>query len=65
MKNLLFIALTVILFTACETQEKRYTQQSSEIETVKQHLANYNTENWSIQVGQMSSIKIRNVLIVV
>ncbi|WP_033956003.1 nuclear transport factor 2 family protein [Psychroserpens jangbogonensis] len=46
MKNLFLLAITVILFTACETKEKRYTQDSPEIETVKKLIANYNSKTY-------------------
>jgi len=50
MKNLFLFAMAVMLFTACETKDKRYTQQSSEIETVKKHIENYNTKNYDTSV---------------
>jgi hypothetical protein len=33
MKSLFLIGFAMVLFTACEKQEKRYTQQSPEIDT--------------------------------
>lgn len=50
MKNLFLLAMTVILFTACKEQDKRYTMQSSEIEIVKKHIENYNTKNYDTTV---------------
>lgn len=50
MKHLFLIVMTVILFTACGTKDKRYTQQSPEIETVKQHIENYNSKSYDTSV---------------
>ena len=55
MKNLFLLAITVILFTACETKEKRYTQESPEIETVKKLIANYNSKTYDTSVYADSS----------
>ncbi|MBR9846177.1 MAG: nuclear transport factor 2 family protein [Algicola sp.] len=46
MKKLFLLALSVILFTACEQSEKRYTMQSSEIDTVKKAIDNYNNKTY-------------------
>lgn len=47
MKRALFLGLaTVLLFTACQQQEKRYTQQSSEIDTYKKVIADYENRDW-------------------
>jgi hypothetical protein len=45
MKNLFFVALSILLFTACN-QEKRYTQQSTEIESYKKVIENYVAQDW-------------------
>lgn len=50
MKKLFLLGLAIVLFTACETKEKRYTQQSPEIETVKKHIANYNSKTYDTSV---------------
>jgi len=50
MKKLFLLAMTVILFTACQQQEKRYTQQSPEIDTVKKIIENYNSKNYDTSV---------------
>lgn len=45
MKHLFLLALSVVLFTAC-SQEKRYTQQSPEIDTYKKAMEDYKNMNW-------------------
>ncbi|WP_323788547.1 nuclear transport factor 2 family protein [Psychroserpens sp.] len=50
MKNLFLLAFSVILFTACQTQEKRYTQQSPEIDTVKKLIDNYNNKTYDTSI---------------
>jgi len=45
MKKLLIFGLAIVLFTACN-QEKRYTQQSPEIDTYKKVMDDYKTMNW-------------------
>ncbi len=42
--------MTVILMTACQPNEKRYTQQSPEIETVKKLVSNYNGKIYDTSV---------------
>jgi len=61
MKNLFLLAMTVMLFTACETKDKRYTQQSTEIENVKKHIENYNTKT---TIHQYLQILLRVFLII-
>lgn len=46
MRNLLILATCCLMFNC--NQDKRYTQQSSEIETVKQHISNYNAMNYDL-----------------
>lgn len=46
MKSALILGLAIILFTACQNQEKRYTQQSSEIDTYKKVIADYENRDW-------------------
>ncbi|MBP0903927.1 nuclear transport factor 2 family protein [Mariniflexile gromovii] len=48
MKKLLLLGLAIILFTNCNQQEKRYTQQSPEIEIVKKAIENYNNKKYDI-----------------
>lgn len=50
MKNIVIIVMAVIFVTACQPNEKRYTQQSPEIEIVKKHIENYNTKNYDISI---------------
>ncbi|MET2984130.1 nuclear transport factor 2 family protein [Aureibaculum conchae] len=50
LKTVFLLGLAIVLFVACEKQEKRYTQQSPEIETVKKHIENYNSKNYDISV---------------
>lgn len=45
MKKLVLMTLAIVLFTACN-QEQRYTQQSSEIDTYKKVMEDYKTMNW-------------------
>ncbi len=46
MKNLFLLGLAIVLFTSCEKQEKRYTQQSPEIDTYKKVMGDYKNLNW-------------------
>jgi hypothetical protein len=55
MKKLLLLGLAVVLFNSCEKQEKRYTQQSPEIETVKKAIQNYNDKNYDLALYADSS----------
>ncbi len=50
MKKLFLLAFVVILFTACEEQQKRYTQNSSEIEIVKNLIKNYNSKAYDMSI---------------
>ncbi|MDX1365068.1 nuclear transport factor 2-like protein [Arenibacter latericius] len=50
MKKFIFIGLVLILFSSCQEQEKRYTQQSKEIETVKTLIKNYNDKTYDISI---------------
>lgn len=45
MKNLILLALSVVLFSACN-QETRYTQQSAEIDTYKKVIKAYQNLDW-------------------
>jgi len=46
MKKLILLGFAIVLFTACEKHEKRYTQQSPEIETYKKVMDDYKKLNW-------------------
>jgi outer membrane protein assembly factor BamD (BamD/ComL family) len=51
MKKLFFLGLaTVLLLTACQNQEKRYTQQSPEIETYKKVIDAYEKQDWEAMI---------------
>ncbi len=49
-KNIFLFVIAVSLFTSCENKDKRYTQQSPEIDTVKQLISNYNNKNYDISM---------------
>ena len=55
MKKIFLLAFAIMLFTSCDKQEKRYTQQSSEIETVKKLIDNYNNKTYDITIYADSS----------
>lgn len=44
------MVMAVILVTACQPTEKRYTQQSTEIDIIKKHIENYNTKSYDASV---------------
>ncbi len=46
MKNLFILGLAIVLSLSACTQEKRYTQQSAEIDTYKKVMEDYKTQNW-------------------
>lgn len=46
MKKLILLGFVIVLFTACENKEKRYTQQSPEIETFKEVIKAYQARDW-------------------
>ncbi|MFN4763174.1 ester cyclase [Gillisia sp. Q332] len=48
MRKILLIGLAIVLFTACEQKDSRYTQQSPEIDLVKKHIDNYNKKNYNM-----------------
>ena len=50
MKNIFLIGLAIIIFTACNEQKQRYTQQSPEIEIVKKAIDNYNNKKYDITI---------------
>lgn len=46
MKKLLILGLAIVLFTACDNKDTRYTQQSPEIDTYKKVMDDYKKLNW-------------------
>ena len=46
MKKLFLLALTVILFTACENKQQRYFDESPEIEILKAGIDAYEAQDW-------------------
>ncbi len=53
MKNLFFGGLLLVLFISCDNQQ-RYTQQSSEIETTKTLIKDYNEKNYEAVVAHFA-----------
>jgi hypothetical protein len=60
MKKIILFGLAIVLFTACGKQNKRYTQQSSEIEIVKKLIDNYNNKAYDISMYADSSKTLYN-----
>ena len=62
MKRLFFIGLAIVLsMTACQQQEKRYTQQSPEIDTYKKVIEAYDKQDWEAMVTHYAdTAKIMN-----
>ena len=62
MKRALFLGLALVLsFTACQKQEKRYTQQSPEIDSYKKVIEAYEKRDWeSLTIHYADSAKIMN-----
>ncbi|SRX54434.1 nuclear transport factor 2 family protein [Aequorivita sp. CIP111184] len=62
MKKLFLLGLaTVLLLTACQQQEKRYTQQSPEIDTYKKVIEAYDKQDWEAMVSHYAdTAKIMN-----
>ncbi len=46
MKKLLILGLAIIVLASCRNNNKRYTQNSPEIETVKTVINHYDYQNW-------------------
>lgn len=60
MKKLILMGFAV-LFLSCDKQEKRYTQQSPEIDTYKKVIADYENQNWEdMATHYADSAKILN-----
>ncbi|PHR14991.1 MAG: hypothetical protein COA40_02215 [Aequorivita sp.] len=62
MKKLLFLGLVIVLsITACQQQEKRYTQQSPEIDTYKKVIDAYEKQDWEAMASHYAdTAKIMN-----
>lgn len=64
MKNLFLVGFAIVLFTACNQQETRYTQQSPEIDTYKKAMDDYKNMNWeSLATHYADTAKIANNVI--
>lgn len=50
MKKIILLGLAMVLFISCNKQDKRYTQQSPEIETVKTLILNYNNKAYDTSI---------------
>lgn len=48
MNKLILLGLTLVLFAACNQQDKRYTQQSPEIDIVKKIINEYNDHQYDL-----------------
>lgn len=61
MKKIIFAACTLVFFAACQKAEVRYTQNSPEIDTYKQSIKDYETQNWeSLRSHYADTAKIMN-----
>lgn len=60
MKHVVLSGLVLLFLTACGKQEVRYTQQSPEIETVKQLIANYNNQAYDLSMYADTSKTLYN-----
>lgn len=59
MKKLLTIAMAFLLLAACQSSDKRYTQDAPEIDTMKELIKAYNTKNYDSQlIGYADTAKI-------
>ncbi|WP_445731472.1 nuclear transport factor 2 family protein [Mariniflexile sp.] len=47
MKTLFLLGFAIVLFTACNKQEKRYTQHSPEIDSYKKVIEAYEKQDWN------------------
>lgn len=48
MKKVILLGLAIVLFTACNQQDTRYTQQSPEIDIVKKAIQDYNEKVYTM-----------------
>lgn len=61
MKKLLLLGLAIVLFTSCNQQDKRYTQQSPEIDSFKKVIEAYQGEDWeTLRSHYADTAKITN-----
>jgi len=61
MKNIIIIGFVLALFTACNKQETRYTQNSPEIDTYKQVIDAYAKQEWEAMANHYAdTAKIMN-----
>lgn len=61
MKNLLLSGFLMLFLIACNNEEKRYTQQSPEIDTYKQVIADYENQDWDQLASHYAdTVKIMN-----
>ena len=65
MKKVFFLGLAIVLsLTACQQQEKRYTQQSPEIDTYKKVIDAYEKQDWEAMASHYAdTAKIMNNVI--
>ncbi len=65
MKKVIFLGLAIVLsITACQKQEKRYTQQSPEIDTYKKVIDAYEKQDWEALASHYAdTAKIMNNVI--
>lgn len=64
MKQLFLVGLAIVLFTACDQKDTRYTQQSPEIDTYKKAMDDYKKMNWeSMAAHYADTAKIANNVI--
>ncbi|WGF92984.1 nuclear transport factor 2 family protein [Aequorivita marisscotiae] len=60
-KSILLVLAAVLSLTACKQQEKRYTQQSPEIDTYKKVIEAYDKQDWETMASHYSdTAKIMN-----
>lgn len=50
MKKFILLGLAIVLFTACEQKDTRYTQNSPEIDIVKKAIDDYNTKQYDLSI---------------
>lgn len=61
MKKLFFVGLAIVLFTACDQKNTRYTQQSPEIDRYKKSIEDYENQNWeALAAHYADTAKIMN-----
>ncbi|NCT16631.1 MAG: hypothetical protein COW66_11035 [Flavobacteriaceae bacterium CG18_big_fil_WC_8_21_14_2_50_34_36] len=64
MKQLFLLGLAIVLFTACDQKDTRYTQQSPEIDTYKKSMDDYKNMNWEgMSIHYADTAKIANNVI--